>query len=95
MNDGHVNVKSLEPFSVLTSLKKRKRPPMIEIPNVLQVIESAAEKFRPKSCESRSDVFSSSGFGVGVCSVKGRKLFMEDTHTIVSSSNTDKVHRNS
>ncbi|XP_023768365.1 probable protein phosphatase 2C 14 [Lactuca sativa] len=90
MNDGHVNVKSLEPFSVLTSLKKRKRPPMIEIPNVLQVIESAAEKFRPKSCESRSDVFSSSGFGVGVCSVKGRKLFMEDTHTIVSSSNTDK-----
>ncbi|KAI3516115.1 hypothetical protein L1887_15025 [Cichorium endivia] len=90
MNDGHVNVKSPEPFTILTSQKKRKRPPMIEIPNVLQVIESAAEKFRPKISESRSDVVANSGFGVGVCSVKGRKSFMEDTHTIVSSSNTDK-----
>ncbi|KVI05685.1 Protein phosphatase 2C [Cynara cardunculus var. scolymus] len=92
LSDGDTTVTLQTPFTVLTTSKKRKRPPMIEIPNVLQEIESAAVKFTPKNFESRSDaVFSSSGFGVGVCSVKGRKSFMEDTHTIVSSSNTDKV----
>ncbi|KAI3733453.1 hypothetical protein L6452_12896 [Arctium lappa] len=88
---GDSNVTLQAPFTVLTTSKKRKRPPMIEIPNVLQEIESSAAKFTPENCESRSDgVFSSSGFGVGVCSVKGRKSFMEDAHTIVSSSNADK-----
>ncbi|KAJ0895898.1 putative protein-serine/threonine phosphatase [Helianthus annuus] len=81
-----------EPLSILTpSSKKRKRPPMIEIPNILQVTESAAAKFTSKSFVTKSDgVVSSSGFGVGVCSVKGRKSFMEDAHTIVSSSNCEK-----
>ncbi|KAI3746660.1 hypothetical protein L6452_09099 [Arctium lappa] len=54
-------------------------------------IESSAAKFTLENRESRSDgVFSASGFGVGVCYVKGRKSFMEYTHTIVSSSNADK-----
>ncbi|KAD2803953.1 hypothetical protein E3N88_37330 [Mikania micrantha] len=94
MNAGGITIspRAPEPISVVTtSLKKRKRPPMIEIPNALQVTGSASGKFTPTNFESRSNgVFSSSGFGVGVCSVKGRKSFMEDTHTIISESNTKK-----
>lgn len=87
INTGAINVKSPEPFAVLTNIKKRKRPPMIEIPNVLQ-----ASEFAPENIESKSDVVSAStGFGVGVYSVKGRKSFMEDAHTIVSTS-SEKVH---
>ncbi|KAI7727323.1 hypothetical protein M8C21_027595 [Ambrosia artemisiifolia] len=90
-NDGGIAVQTPQPLSILTPLKKRKRPPMIQIPNLLQVTESAAVKFTDRSFESNWDgVVSSSGFGVGVCSVKGRKSFMEDTHTIVSSSNIEK-----
>ncbi|XP_071691726.1 probable protein phosphatase 2C 14 [Rutidosis leptorrhynchoides] len=78
MSTGIINVKSPKPFTI----KKQKRPPMIEIPNLLQPIE-----FKSKNIESKSDVVSSStGFGVAVCSVKGRKSFMEDAHTIVSTS---------
>ncbi|KAI3730886.1 hypothetical protein L1987_62066 [Smallanthus sonchifolius] len=84
MNAGVISVASPDSISILTTSKKRKRPPMIEIPNLLQLTESAAAaKFTPSNFESKSNgVFSSSGFGVGVCSVKGRKSFMEDNHTI-------------
>ncbi|KAK9063478.1 hypothetical protein SSX86_017348 [Deinandra increscens subsp. villosa] len=83
MNAGGITVTPPEHISVLTtSLKKRKRPPMIEIPNLHQITESAAAKFT-SNFESKSNcMFSSGGSGVGVCSVKGRKSFMEDTHTI-------------
>ncbi|GKC30082.1 probable protein phosphatase 2C 14 [Tanacetum coccineum] len=85
------NSSNLSPRDPLTFLKKRKRPPMIEIPSVLQVIESEGGKFLPEKGQERcvKGMFSASGFGVGVCSVKGRKSFMEDAYSIVSSSNTD------
>ncbi|GJU61198.1 probable protein phosphatase 2C 14 [Tanacetum coccineum] len=85
------NSSNLSPRDPLTVLKKRKRPPMIEIPSVLQVIESEGGKFLPEKGQERcvKGMFSASGFGVGVCSVKGRKSFMEDAYSIVSSSNTD------
>ncbi|XP_076884774.1 putative protein phosphatase 2C 14 [Bidens hawaiensis] len=71
--------------------KKRKRPPMIEIPNLRKQAEFAGDEFKLRNGGLKADgVELGSGFGVGVCSVKGRKLFMEDTHTIVSSSKTDK-----
>ncbi|KAI3817518.1 hypothetical protein L1987_11310 [Smallanthus sonchifolius] len=69
MNAGGISVAPPDSISVLTTSKKRKRPPMIEIPNLLQLTESAAAKFTPINFESKSNgVFSSSGFGVGVCS---------------------------
>ncbi|XP_076941622.1 putative protein phosphatase 2C 14 [Bidens hawaiensis] len=71
--------------------KKRKRPPMIEIPNLLKLTEFSGDEFKSRNCEMRAEgVELGSGFGVGVCSVKGRKSFMEDMHTIVSDSKTDK-----
>ncbi|CAI0464648.1 unnamed protein product [Linum tenue] len=67
----------------LTSSLKRKRPPMIEIPNVLQEIKSEAPTPR------RDGFLSSSGPGVCVSAVKGKKKFMEDSHKIVSCLNGD------
>ncbi|OMO60249.1 phosphatase 2C (PP2C)-like protein [Corchorus capsularis] len=61
---------------------KRKRPPKIEIPNVLQEIQANALKV--KDVTPQDDVVSFCGLGVGVFSVKGKKKFMEDTHKIVS-----------
>ncbi|KAK4597895.1 hypothetical protein RGQ29_015423 [Quercus rubra] len=62
---------------------KRKRPPKIEIPNVLQ--EMPTEKFTSQDSTTQQDpvcVFSEIGF-VGISSVKGKKKFMEDTHKIL------------
>ncbi|KAH7857652.1 hypothetical protein Vadar_015014 [Vaccinium darrowii] len=58
---------------------KRKRPPTIEIPNVLR--EIPFRDFAPRD----DDAVSFSGSGVGVFSVKGKKKFMEDTHKICVS----------
>ncbi|GAV63040.1 LOW QUALITY PROTEIN: PP2C domain-containing protein/DUF868 domain-containing protein, partial [Cephalotus follicularis] len=65
-----------------SSSLKRKRPPHIEIPHVLQEIQKDKLKF--KDFNPQCDAVSFSGFGVGVFSVKGKKKFMEDTHKIVS-----------
>ncbi|KAL6983780.1 protein-serine,threonine phosphatase [Sarracenia purpurea var. burkii] len=59
---------------------KRKRPPTIQIPNVLREIR-VDTNLAPKD-----DAVCFSGPGVGVFSRKGKKKFMEDTHKIVSSS---------
>ncbi|PSS28538.1 Protein phosphatase 2C 14 [Actinidia chinensis var. chinensis] len=72
------------PISVSGSLK-RKRPPTIEIPNVLREIR-ADTKLGFGEFASRNDAVCFSGSGVGVFSVKGKKKFMEDTHKIVSRS---------
>ncbi|XP_073031964.1 probable protein phosphatase 2C 14 [Primulina eburnea] len=64
---------------------KRKRPPKIEIPNVLK--EISTDIF--KKCEAKEEgVGGDQGFcdyGVGVYSLKGKKKFMEDAHKILSS----------
>ncbi|KAJ4711003.1 putative Phosphatase 2C family protein [Melia azedarach] len=61
---------------------KRKRPPKIEIPNVLQEIQRDKLKFKDFTPQDDSVCFS--GIGVAVFSLKGKKKFMEDTHKIVS-----------
>ncbi|ONI30358.1 hypothetical protein PRUPE_1G246400 [Prunus persica] len=70
---------TVDPITASSSLK-RKRPPMIEIPNVLQEIKT--EKLRDFTPENDAVCFS--GIGVGVSAAKGKKKFMEDTHKIVS-----------
>ncbi|XP_059657836.1 uncharacterized protein LOC132304260 [Cornus florida] len=74
--------------SVSCSLK-RKRPPGIEIPNVLREIRTETElAFRDST--HRHDTVSFGGSGVGVLSVKGKKKFMEDTYKIISCSHGNK-----
>ncbi|GER25355.1 protein phosphatase 2c [Striga asiatica] len=63
---------------------KRKRPPKIEIPNVLHDISPDIVKMR-----EASTCFADNG--VGVFSVKGKKKFMEDAHRVLSSADGDKV----
>ncbi|KAL6193280.1 hypothetical protein ACLB2K_034364 [Fragaria x ananassa] len=63
--------------SAFSSLK-RKRPPKIEIPNVLQEIKTE------KKHAQRNGVVCFGGNGVAVFSAKGKKKFMEDAHKIVS-----------
>ncbi|KAF2282250.1 hypothetical protein GH714_043891 [Hevea brasiliensis] len=70
---------------VVSCSLKRKRPPKIEIPNVLQEIQ--ADKLKYKDLTPRNDPICFSGIGVGVSAIKGNKKFMEDTHKIVSSLN--------
>ncbi|XP_022132306.1 probable protein phosphatase 2C 14 isoform X2 [Momordica charantia] len=61
---------------------KRKRPPKIEIPTVLQEIEIQPHKL--ELATPPTDTVSSAGNDhVGVFSVKGKKRFMEDTHKII------------
>ncbi|KAB5537503.1 hypothetical protein DKX38_015036 [Salix brachista] len=66
---------------------KRKRPPMIEIPNVLQEINSVNSNTSTKShfreLTPKNTALSFCGNGVGVSAIKGKKKFMEDTHKIV------------
>ncbi|KAF3431185.1 hypothetical protein FNV43_RR25915 [Rhamnella rubrinervis] len=63
-----------------SSSLKRKRPPMIEIPNVLREIQTDKLPDRVP----HNNAISVSGVGVGVSSSKGKKKFMEDTHKFVS-----------
>lgn len=73
---------------------KRKRPPKIEIPNVLQEIQRDKLKFKDLTSPLvQDDAVSFSGIGVAVSSLKGKKKFMEDTHKIISClhGNSNKV----
>ncbi|PRQ40169.1 putative protein-serine/threonine phosphatase [Rosa chinensis] len=70
---------ALDPITAFSSLK-RKRPPKIEIPNVLQEIKTEKQR----DLAPRNGVVCFSGIGVGVSSAKGKKKFMEDAHKIVS-----------
>ncbi|CAH9107445.1 unnamed protein product [Cuscuta epithymum] len=65
---------------------KRKRPPQIEIPNVLREISAAEADLTSKATApiTQNDAVRSSAKGVGVFSLKGRKKLMEDSHKIVS-----------
>lgn len=80
--------------SLNSSSLKRKRPLMIEIPNVLAEIQVDSAKKRVSSaanCCGDDGIVRSSGFGVGVFAVKGKKKTMEDAHTIVSCPIAKKV----
>ncbi|KAM1103015.1 hypothetical protein ACFX19_011766 [Malus domestica] len=70
----------LDAVAASSSSLKRKRPPMIAIPNVLQEIKT--EKLRDFTPQNGAVCFN--GIGVGVSASKGKKKFMEDTHKIVS-----------
>lgn len=72
------------PISGSCSLK-RKRPPKIEIPNVLREI-AVDRDLSVREYVPLKDAVCSSGYGVGVFSLKGKKKFMEDAHKIVSCS---------
>ncbi|KAI9114018.1 hypothetical protein K1719_015269 [Acacia pycnantha] len=76
---------SLSPDTHDSSSLKRKKPLNIQIPDVLQEIQT------PKLNDSKAlkDNVSLSGIGFGVFSVKGKKLCMEDAHKIVSSLESD------
>ncbi|KFK41198.1 hypothetical protein AALP_AA2G098200 [Arabis alpina] len=63
----------------LSSLK-RKRPTQIEIPNVLQEIQTDNLRFR--DLPHQNDAVCLGGNGFGVVSTKGKKKFMEDSHRI-------------
>ncbi|KAL0877492.1 hypothetical protein Bca101_027197 [Brassica carinata] len=66
---------------------KRKRPPQIEIPNILQEIQTDNLRFRDSARQNDAVCFGGNGFGV--VSRKGKKKFMEDSHRVaVGSSNT-------
>ncbi|KAF5726717.1 putative Phosphatase 2C family protein [Tripterygium wilfordii] len=67
---------------VVSCSLKRKRPPKIEIPNVLQEIR--ADRLKLKELTPKNDAVCFGGVGVGVSSVKGKKKFMEDTYRIFS-----------
>ncbi|KAJ4826955.1 hypothetical protein Tsubulata_040754 [Turnera subulata] len=58
---------------------KRKRPPQIEIPRVLQEIK----KFEDLTPRTEAICFGEAG--VGVSAIKGKKKFMEDRHRVISS----------
>ncbi|KAJ4960331.1 hypothetical protein NE237_020241 [Protea cynaroides] len=64
---------------------KRKRPPMIEIPQVLREICTEKLIFHEKTVGDQPLGFD--GDEVGVFSMKGQKKVMEDTHKIVSAIN--------
>uniref|UniRef100_A0A803L0V0 protein-serine/threonine phosphatase n=1 Tax=Chenopodium quinoa TaxID=63459 RepID=A0A803L0V0_CHEQI len=64
---------------------KRKRPPKIQIPNVLQEISVDTQIKFGCSPVKNDGIYCFEDLGVGVCSIKGKKKFMEDTHKIVSS----------
>ncbi|KAK2983317.1 hypothetical protein RJ640_016055 [Escallonia rubra] len=68
---------------------KRKRPPKIEIPCVLREIPTDT-KLTSRHSQPQQDALCSNGSGVAVFAVKGKKMFMEDTHKIVSFSQSNK-----
>ncbi|KAJ0038460.1 hypothetical protein Pint_22863 [Pistacia integerrima] len=71
-------------LSQIPSLK-RKRPPKIQIPNVLQEIHKDKLKFKDLTpLNDDVDAVSFNGHGVAVFSRKGKKKFMEDSHNIIS-----------
>ncbi|GAB2280527.1 hypothetical protein Dimus_015153 [Dionaea muscipula] len=82
---GGASVTPLKTPSVSCSLK-RKRPPSIQIPDVLREIRTEVQLTKSTGSPAKdNDVFCFRDLGVGVSAVKGKKKFMEDTHKIVSS----------
>lgn len=84
------------PSGMVSSSLKRKRPPKIDIPNVLR--EISADIFKGRAAQVQGGgggdgdggvCFSASGFGVS--SLKGKKKFMEDAHKIFPTSNGNMV----
>ncbi|KAL5762192.1 hypothetical protein ACOSP7_018456 [Xanthoceras sorbifolium] len=68
-----------------TAPLKRKRPPRIQIPSILQEIQNDDLKSNDlTTTTTQHDTVCFSGIGVAVSSLKGKKKFMEDTHKIVS-----------
>ncbi|XP_015581392.1 probable protein phosphatase 2C 14 [Ricinus communis] len=78
-------IPELPSATVISCSLKRKRPPMIEIPNVLQEIQVDNLKFKDFTPKKEPICFSDTG--VAVSCIKGKKKFMEDTHKIVSCLN--------
>lgn len=82
------------PNGLLVSSLKRKRPPKIDIPNVLRDI--SADIFKGQQ-QADADAAAGAGgvcfsaSGVAVFAAKGKKKFMEDAHKIFHSSNANKV----
>ncbi|KAA8533217.1 hypothetical protein F0562_033250 [Nyssa sinensis] len=74
--------------STVSCSLKRKRPPSLQIPNVLRELRADTKTLR--DCNPQDDAVCYSGLGVGVTSFKGKKKFMEDTHKIVSCSHGNK-----
>ncbi|GMY26331.1 probable protein phosphatase 2C 14 [Fagus crenata] len=81
MNTSCTDTKPSVSSSTSSSSLKRKRPPKIEIPNVLQ--EMPKDKFTSRDSTPQHDAVCFAEIGVGVSSVKGKKKFMEDTHKIL------------
>ncbi|OWM89692.1 probable protein phosphatase 2C 14 [Punica granatum] len=71
--------------TLASSTLKRKRPPNIEIPNVLREVRPGELKLRDSTPKKSDAACLGSAAGVGVFSVKGKKKFMEDTHRIIPS----------
>ncbi|KAJ7982045.1 putative Phosphatase 2C family protein [Quillaja saponaria] len=79
ISNSNSSINVLAPTSAVSSSLKRKRPPKIEIPNVLK--EVSTEK--PRNLLSQSEAVCFGEFGFGVFSVKGKKKLMEDAHKVV------------
>lgn len=75
------------PSGMVSSSLKRKRPPKIDIPNVLREISADIFKGRAAQVQGGDGGVCFSASGVGVSSLKGKKKFMEDAHKIFPSSN--------
>jgi hypothetical protein len=90
------NLQSVEEKPGLCLSLKRKRPPKIQIPNVLQEISIETQLKFGCSPVKNDSICCFEDSGVGVYSIKGKKKFMEDTHKIVSSvnGNSKKVVKN-
>ncbi|WCJ38556.1 Protein phosphatase 2C family protein [Euphorbia peplus] len=78
-------IKEILPTPVVSCSLKRKRPPQIAIPNVLQEIQPQNLNF--SHFTPQNEPFCFGGIGVAVSSIKGKKKFMEDTHKIFSCLN--------
>ncbi|KAF8378214.1 hypothetical protein HHK36_029553 [Tetracentron sinense] len=66
---------------------KRKKPPQIQIPQVLREVQT--DEFKSSDSKVEEDGVDFNGVGVGVFSIKGEKVFMEDAHKIVLGSHRD------
>lgn len=81
------------PTGMVSSSLKRKRPPKIDIPNVLR--EISADIFKGRAAQVQGGGGDGgvcfSACGVGVSSLKGKKKFMEDAHKIFPSSTGNMV----
>lgn len=81
-----MSILGLESPLALSCPLKRKRPPMIQIPQVLQEIPADKVWLRVRDCPPQHDAVLFPDLGAGVFSVKGKKKLMEDTHRVFSCS---------